>query len=82
MMLNEEKKNLIVLWLTQTISQAKDSIYQLALLWLALEITQSNIVTGIISTYISVKVVFIFIAIGVPLYGVLSLSITQIREIQ
>ena len=49
MMLQEEKKNLRVLWLAQTISQAGDSIYQLALLWLVLEMTQSSIVTGIIA---------------------------------
>ena len=48
-MLQEEKKNLRVLWLAQTISQAGDSIYQLALLWLVLEMTQSSIVTGIIA---------------------------------
>ena len=49
MMLYEEKKNLTVLWWAQVISQAGDSIYQLALLWLVLEMTQSNIVTGIIA---------------------------------
>ena len=49
MMLYEEKKNLKVLWWAQVISQAGDSIYQLALLWLVLEMTQSNIVTGIIA---------------------------------
>ena len=49
MMLQEEKKNLRVLWLAQTISQAGDSIYQLALLWLVLEMTQSSIITGIIA---------------------------------
>ena len=49
MMLEKEKRNLKVLWLAQTISQAGDAIYQLALLWLVLEMTQSNIITGIIA---------------------------------
>ena len=49
MMLEKEKRNLRVLWLAQTISQAGDAIYQLALLWLVLEMTQSNIITGIIA---------------------------------
>ena len=49
MMLNKEIKNLRVLWLAQTISQAGDAIYQLALIWLVLDMTQSTIITGIIA---------------------------------
>ena len=42
----------------------------------------SSALVGIISAYISVKVVFLFIGIGASLCGVLSLCIKQIREIQ
>ena len=42
----------------------------------------SSALVGIISAYISVKVVFLFIGIGASVCGVLSLSIKQIREIQ
>ena len=42
-------KNLPLLWSAQTISQAGDSIYQLALLWLVLDMTNSSIITGIVA---------------------------------
>ena len=44
--------------------------------------TLSIALNSIISTYISVKAVFLFIGIGASLGIVLSLSIMQIREIQ
>lgn len=44
-----QKRNLTLLWLAQAISQAGDSIYQLALLWLVLDISQSTIMTGMIA---------------------------------
>lgn len=44
-----QKKNLSLLWLAQAISQAGDSIYQLALLWLVLDLTNSPVITGLIA---------------------------------
>lgn len=44
-----QKRNLSFLWLAQTMSQAGDAIYQLALLWLVLEISNSPIITGFIA---------------------------------
>jgi len=43
------QKNLILLWATQAISQAGDAIYQLALLWLVLDMTESTSLTGLIA---------------------------------
>ena len=42
-------KNVSLLWFAQTVSQSGDSIYQLALIWLVLEITNSSIITGFIA---------------------------------
>jgi MFS family permease len=44
-----QKKNLTLLWVAQAISQAGDAIYQLALLWLVLDLTNSPIITGLIA---------------------------------
>ena len=44
-----QKRNLILLWIAQSISQAGDAIYQLALLWLVLDLTQSTVMTGLIA---------------------------------
>ena len=46
---NNQKHNLTFLWSAQTISQAGDAIYQLALLWLVLDITNSTVITGLIA---------------------------------
>ena len=46
---NNQKHNLAFLWSAQTISQAGDAIYQLALLWLILDITNSTVITGLIA---------------------------------
>ena len=45
----KSKRNISLLWLGQTISQAGDSIYQLALIWLVLELTNSSLYTGLIA---------------------------------
>jgi len=68
MMLNKEIKNLRVLWLAQTISQTGDAICQLALI-------------GIISDYINMKTIFLFIGIGPSLCGLLGLSIISLRKL-
>ena len=44
-MKHAQKKNLILFWL----AQAGDAIYQLALLWLVLDMTHSTVITGIIA---------------------------------
>mgnify|MGYP001185323161 FL=1 len=46
-MIESERRNIITLWLAQVVSQSGDAIYQLALLWLILDITDSTIITGI-----------------------------------
>ncbi len=42
-------KNIFYLWLGQIISQSGDSIFEIGLLWLLLELTGSNAMTGIIA---------------------------------
>ena len=46
-MIESERRNIIALWLAQVVSQSGDAIYQLALLWLILDITDSTIITGL-----------------------------------
>jgi MFS family permease len=49
MALSSQKRNTILLWLAQMISTAGDAIYQLALIWLVLDITGSSTITGLIA---------------------------------
>ena len=48
-MKKDQKHNLALLWCAQAISQAGDAIYQLALIWLILDMTNSSIITGIVA---------------------------------
>ena len=41
-----QNRNISLLWLAQIISTAGDAIYQIALLWLVLDITGSSTTTG------------------------------------
>lgn len=43
------KRNITVLWLAQLVSSMGDAIYQLALVWLILDITASPIITGLVA---------------------------------
>ena len=43
------KKNIALLWGAQMISAAGDAIYQLALLWIVLDITGSSVLTGLVA---------------------------------
>ena len=43
------KQNLSLLWSAQIISAAGDAVYQLALLWLVLDMTNSSIMTGLVA---------------------------------
>ena len=45
----KKRNNLILIWLAQIISQSGDAIYQLALLWLVLDLTSSSTITGLIA---------------------------------
>ncbi len=42
-------KNIFFLWLGQIISQSGDSIFEIALLWLVLDLTGSNSLTGLVA---------------------------------
>ena len=44
-----QNHNLALLWSAQAISQSGDAIYQLALIWLVLDMTNSSIITGIVA---------------------------------
>ncbi len=41
-------KNILPIWLAQLISTSGDAIYQIALVWLVLDITGSNTITGLV----------------------------------
>ena len=45
----QQQRNISLLWLAQIISAAGDAIYQIALLWLVLDITGSSTTTGLIA---------------------------------
>ena len=49
MTVNLNKRNLSLLWSAQIISAAGDAVYQLALLWLVLDMTNSSIMTGLVA---------------------------------
>jgi len=44
-----QNRNLTFLWLGQIISQSGDSIYQIGLLWLVLELSDSEAITGLVA---------------------------------
>ena len=43
------KHNTLKLWLAQTISATGDAVYQLALVWIILDITESTLATGLVA---------------------------------
>ncbi len=47
--MKHQQRNISLLWMAQVISAAGDAIYQLALLWLVLDITDSSTTTGLIA---------------------------------
>ena len=49
MTVNLNKRNLSLLWSAQIISAAGDAVYQLALLWLVLDMTNSSTMTGLVA---------------------------------
>lgn len=57
-----QNRNLTLLWLGQMISQSGDSIYQIGLIWLTLELSGSESVTGMVamSSYLPSVVLALF----------------------
>ena len=47
--MQQQQRNISLLWLAQVVSTAGDAIYQIALLWLVLDITGSSTITGLIA---------------------------------
>jgi MFS family permease len=49
LLMKHQKRNIGLLWFAQIISTAGDAIYQIALLWLVLDITGSSTTTGLVA---------------------------------
>lgn len=47
--MHQQQRNISLLWLAQVVSTAGDAIYQIALLWLVLDITGSSTITGFVA---------------------------------
>ena len=47
--MQHQKRNISLLWLAQVVSAAGDAMYQIALLWLVLDITGSSTTTGLVA---------------------------------
>ena len=58
-------RNLTCLWLGQIISQSADSIYMIGLLWLTLELSGSESVTGMVAMFAHLPAVLLSIFAGV-----------------
>ena len=71
------KHNIIKLWSAQTISSTGDSVYQLALVWLILDITESTFATGLIamSAYLPAIVFGVFAGVLVDQYSKMKLML-------
>ena len=48
-MFKSENSKIFYLWSAQLISSTGDAIYQIALIWLVLDITGSNTITGLVA---------------------------------
>ncbi len=60
-----QNRNLTLLWIGQLISQSGDSIYQIGLLWLVLEISGSESITGLVAMAAYLPAVILSLAAGV-----------------
>jgi len=47
--MQQQNRNISLLWAAQVVSSAGDAIYQIALLWLVLDVTGSSTITGLIA---------------------------------
>lgn len=60
-----QNRNISLLWLAQIISTAGDAIYQIALLWLVLDITGSSTTTGLVAMASFIPAMFFGLYAGV-----------------
>ncbi len=60
-----QTRDLSLLWAGQVISMSGDSIYQIALLWLALELTASKAITGLVAMSSYLPAIFLSLVAGV-----------------
>ncbi len=60
-----QNRNLSLLWLGQVVSQSGDSIYQIGLLWLVLELSGSEAVTGLVTMASYLPAVLLSLPAGV-----------------
>jgi len=61
-----QSKSLTALWLGQIISQSGDSVYQIGLLWLALELSNSESITGLVAmaSYLPAVILSLFTGVA------------------
>jgi len=60
-----QNRNITFLWFGQVISQSGDTIYQLALIWLALELSSSKSIAGLIAMSAYLPAMFLSLPAGV-----------------
>ncbi|MCB2211582.1 MFS transporter [bacterium] len=60
-----QNRNLSLLWAGQVVSMSGDSIYQIALLWLALELTASKAITGLVAMSSYLPTILLALVAGV-----------------
>ena len=60
-----QNRNLTLLWLGQMFSQSGDSIYQIGLLWLVLELSGSESITGLVAMSSYLPAVLLALYVGV-----------------
>jgi MFS family permease len=60
-----QTRDLTLLWAGQVISQSGDSIYQIALIWLALEMTSSKSITGFVAMSSYLPAIILSLVAGV-----------------
>ncbi|MDH3884891.1 MAG: MFS transporter, partial [Desulfobacterales bacterium] len=60
-----QNRNLALLWLGQMASQSGDSIYQIGLLWMVLELSGSTSVTGMVAMASYLPAVLLSMVAGV-----------------
>ncbi|MDK9700231.1 MAG: MFS transporter, partial [bacterium] len=73
-----QNRNLTFLWLGQVISQSGDSIYQIGLLWLVLELSGSETITGFVamSVYLPSLVFSLFAGVAADRFNRRRIMIT------
>lgn len=66
-----QNRNLTLLWLGQMVSQSGDSIYQIGLMWLVLELSGSESVTGLVAmaSYLPAVLLSLFAGVAADRYN-------------